>query len=69
MSFTFGFLVGDLVGGALSRDRPTRYWYPNRTGPPPAGWYRDPAGSSALRWWNGQQWTAHLAPPPPAPAA
>ncbi|MCW2540320.1 MAG: hypothetical protein JWN95_2045 [Frankiales bacterium] len=24
------------------------------------GWYSDPAGSSALRWWNGVQWTADL---------
>jgi hypothetical protein len=37
-----------------------------------AGWYEDPAGSSALRWWDGTQWTNHLqqtAPPPPAPVA
>lgn len=37
-----------------------------------AGWYKDPAGSSALRWWDGTQWTNHLqqsAPPPPPVAA
>jgi hypothetical protein len=41
-----------------------------------AGWYKDPAGSSALRWWDGTQWTNHLqqsappAPPqPPQPTA
>ena len=34
----------------------------------PAGWYNDPAGSSAKRWWDGVQWTAHLqAATPPAP--
>jgi hypothetical protein len=22
----------------------------------PAGWYPDPSGSSAWRWWDGQQW-------------
>ena len=22
----------------------------------PAGWYPDPAGSPAWRWWDGQQW-------------
>ena len=25
-----------------------------------AGWYADPAGSTALRWWDGIQWTNHL---------
>lgn len=24
------------------------------------GWYSDPAGSSALRWWNGGRWTTDL---------
>lgn len=23
---------------------------------PPAGWYRDPAGGAAPRWWNGSTW-------------
>jgi hypothetical protein len=33
----------------------------------PAGWYPDPAGSLAPRWWDGIQWTHHLqsAPVPP----
>jgi hypothetical protein len=38
----------------------------------PAGWYPDPAGGSALRWWDGQQWTGHLhagAPPEAGTAA
>jgi hypothetical protein len=40
------------------------------TGSIAAGWYRDPAGSSALRWWDGQQWTDHLQQPAPvAPVA
>jgi Protein of unknown function (DUF2510) len=65
MSFTFGFLVGDLVGSALGRaKRPARYWYPNG-GAPPAGWYADPAGSCWWRWWDGRQWTAHVTPPAP----
>ncbi|WP_240619529.1 phospholipid scramblase-related protein [Blastococcus sp. TF02-8] len=44
------------------------------TRPPPAGWYPDPAGGPAARWWDGQGWTEHLqetAAPPvqPAPVA
>jgi hypothetical protein len=26
--------------------------------PPPAGWYPE-AGTSGLRWWDGNQWTEH----------
>lgn len=28
------------------------------------GWYPDPQG--VTRWWDGQAWTQHVAPPPPA---
>lgn len=34
----------------------------------PAGWYPDPNGAPAQRWWDGHQWTAHVAPTP-RPAA
>jgi uncharacterized protein YxjI len=26
---------------------------------PPAGWYADPSGEHALRWWDGSTWTGH----------
>lgn len=29
------------------------------------GWYPDPAGGPAPRWWDGAQWTNHVAAPPP----
>jgi hypothetical protein len=40
-------------------------------GPPPPGWYPDPAGTGRMLWWNGSQWaSAPMAPPtdqPPSP--
>jgi Protein of unknown function (DUF2510) len=35
------------------------------------GWYTDPGGSPALRWWDGNQWTDHTQPiaPPRVVAA
>ena len=32
------------------------------TSPVPAGWYADPSGLPALRWWDGREWTSHLQP-------
>lgn len=29
---------------------------------PPAGWYADPSGQPAQRWWDGAQWTEHTQP-------
>jgi hypothetical protein len=31
----------------------------------PAGWYPDPSDAAAQRWWNGAQWTEHVAPATP----
>ena len=35
----------------------------------PAGWYPDPAGTGAQRWWDGTAWTAHVDPGQPAAGA
>lgn len=32
------------------------------------GWYQDPAGSPALRWWDGAAWTDRLSAAPVQPA-
>jgi membrane protease YdiL (CAAX protease family) len=29
---------------------------------PPPGWYADPGGTRAYRWWDGYRWTAHTSP-------
>ena len=34
----------------------------------PAGWYPDPSDAAAQRWWNGAQWTEHVAPAAPVAA-
>lgn len=31
---------------------------------PEPGWYTDPAGGAALRWWDGVAWTSHQLPIP-----
>lgn len=50
---------------------------PERTGNPEPGWYPNPEAADQIRWWDGAEWTTHLAPnpavapavgpPPPAP--
>jgi hypothetical protein len=33
---------------------------------PPPGWYADPQGLAAYRWWDGLTWTAHTSAGQPA---
>lgn len=33
----------------------------NATPPPPAAWYADPVGKFEVRYWNGSEWTEHVA--------
>jgi uncharacterized RDD family membrane protein YckC len=42
-------------------------WPP--TPQPPPGWYPDPSGQPAQRWWDGTRWTEHVGTPPPLVAA
>jgi hypothetical protein len=35
---------------------------------PEPGFYPDPAGGPARRWWNGTSWTDHYEPPQSQPA-
>jgi Protein of unknown function (DUF2510) len=37
---------------------------PPQPAPGPAGWHPDPSGTPNLRYFDGQQWTAHTAPQP-----
>ena len=60
-----------LASGVMSGSEPVAGWVPPDRYLPAAGWYRDPAGSGVLRWWDGQGWAAPLLWPPlpqvPAP--
>ena len=40
---------------------------PTSTPPVPPGWYPDPHGAPAQRWWDGAQWSSHTAPQPGYP--
>ncbi len=42
-----------------------------QTAPPgaPPGWHPDPWAAAALRYWDGRQWTGHVAGMPGGPAA
>lgn len=36
---------------------------PDAPGAPPPGWYPDPAGVRAWRWWDGYRWTGYASDP------
>jgi hypothetical protein len=42
-------------------------WYPEAQSPAP-GWYPDPQQPSQMRYWDGEVWTASVAPPVGGPA-
>lgn len=42
---------------------------PNGPGGPPPGWYPDPAGLKAWRWWDGYGWTQYASDPSGPPGA
>jgi len=52
---------------APASPRPETIAQPTPTTPPVQGphpgWYLDPHGAPALRWWNGVEWTDHVKPP------
>lgn len=37
----------------------------SETSTPPPGWYDHPTKAGARRYWDGQQWTDHVATQPP----
>jgi len=49
--------------GSVPTGSPTSSWPP----PVPAGWYPDPHGAPAQRWWDGTRWSAQTAPQPGYP--
>ena len=53
-----------------NRDTTVRPVTPNWPGGPPPGWYPDPAGLKAWRWWDGYSWTQFASDPsePPGPS-
>lgn len=47
----------------MSYQQPPDHGADGPTGPPP-GWYMDPNGLQALRWWDGTNWGTHTQPLP-----
>lgn len=64
----FWIVFGAILWFALLRNRPTTPTYMPPGQEPlatqqttPAGWYADPLGNHQLRYWDGWQWTQHVA--------
>jgi hypothetical protein len=72
--YGYGLLVGATaasvaaIGASLSIAGVLQSWAARPPATPvamvpttaPAGWYPDPAGSGAHRWWNGSGWSEHV---------
>lgn len=56
------------IDGALAGNFPPRAYGATQPPPPappvPPGWYPDPRGAQAQRFWDGMRWTDHTAPAP-----
>ncbi|HYF47297.1 MAG TPA: DUF2510 domain-containing protein, partial [Acidimicrobiales bacterium] len=53
---------GPVVSPPPVEDRPAPSTRPAPPpGLPPAGWHPDPAGRHWWRWWDGVDWTEHVA--------
>ncbi len=46
--------------GRLRPLQPPRTPTPPTPASPPAGWFPDPLGAAAYRWWDGSRWTEHI---------
>lgn len=55
----FGGFLGALIYAASIRPKLRRA----HQHPSPAGWYPDPNGQPLARWYDGNAWTHHVAPP------
>lgn len=45
----------------MVRGQPPRRLGNPAAGTAPSGWYPDPTGNARVRYWDGSQWTDHLA--------